>query len=124
MNLPVWLECGRNVRLTSSLPLTSPLSKLRQCVSLDASQPYESSRLNRELALPYLLPDFLRSSGSGTGSTQPREYARGVNGVMCSREVVYYLERNDRHCGPVVSVPGHRSRGPGSNLRATRLSEK
>jgi hypothetical protein len=26
------------------------------------------------------LPDFLRSSGSGTGSTQPREYNRGSNG--------------------------------------------
>jgi hypothetical protein len=24
------------------------------------------------------LPDFLRSSGSGTGSTQPREYNRGA----------------------------------------------
>jgi hypothetical protein len=33
--------------------------------------------------------DFLRSSGSGTGSTQPREYIRGVNGVTCSREVVF-----------------------------------
>jgi hypothetical protein len=29
------------------------------------------------------LPDFLSSSGSGTGSTQPREYTRGVNGVIC-----------------------------------------
>jgi hypothetical protein len=27
--------------------------------------------------------DFLGSSGSGTGSTQPREYSRGVNGVIC-----------------------------------------
>jgi hypothetical protein len=24
------------------------------------------------------VPDFLRSSGSGTGSTQPREYNRGA----------------------------------------------
>jgi hypothetical protein len=28
------------------------------------------------------LPDFRRSSGSGTGSTQPRGYTRGVNGVI------------------------------------------
>jgi hypothetical protein len=32
------------------------------------------------------LPDFLRSSGSGTGSTQSREYSRGVNGVICEAE--------------------------------------
>jgi hypothetical protein len=29
------------------------------------------------------LPEFLRSSGSGTGSTQAREYSRRVNGVTC-----------------------------------------
>jgi hypothetical protein len=29
------------------------------------------------------LPLFLRSSGSETGSTQPREYNWGVNGVIC-----------------------------------------
>jgi hypothetical protein len=29
------------------------------------------------------LSHFLRSIGSGTGSTQPREYSRGVNGVIC-----------------------------------------
>jgi hypothetical protein len=29
------------------------------------------------------LPDFLRSTGYGTGSTQPREYSGGVNGVIC-----------------------------------------
>jgi hypothetical protein len=29
------------------------------------------------------LPDFLSSSGSGTGSTQPRGYNWGVNGVIC-----------------------------------------
>jgi hypothetical protein len=28
------------------------------------------------------LPDFLGSSESGTGSTKPREYTRGVNGVI------------------------------------------
>jgi hypothetical protein len=28
------------------------------------------------------LADFLSSSGSGTGYTQPREYTRGVNGVI------------------------------------------
>jgi hypothetical protein len=27
-----------------------------------------------------VLPDFLRSSGSGTGSTQPCEYNRGATG--------------------------------------------
>jgi hypothetical protein len=27
--------------------------------------------------------DFPRISGPGTGSTQPREYSRGVNGVIC-----------------------------------------
>jgi hypothetical protein len=32
------------------------------------------------------LPDFLRSGGSGTGSTQPREYNCGVNGVICVAE--------------------------------------
>jgi hypothetical protein len=32
------------------------------------------------------LPDFLASTGSGTGSTQPREYTRGVNGVICVAE--------------------------------------
>jgi hypothetical protein len=32
------------------------------------------------------LPGLLRSSGSGTGSTQPREYTRGVNGVICVAE--------------------------------------
>jgi hypothetical protein len=26
-----------------------------------------------------VVPDFLRSSGSGMGTTQPREYDRGVN---------------------------------------------
>jgi hypothetical protein len=29
------------------------------------------------------VPDFPRSSGSGTGSTQPREYTRGVKGEIC-----------------------------------------
>jgi hypothetical protein len=51
------------------------------------------------------LPDFLRSSGSGTGSTQPREYN--------------WLPR-----GLVVRVPGYRSRGPGSIPGSTRFSEK
>jgi hypothetical protein len=32
---------------------------------------------------PGSIPDFRRSSGSGTGSTQPREYNWGVNGVIC-----------------------------------------
>jgi hypothetical protein len=32
------------------------------------------------------LSDFLRISGSGTGSTQPREYTRGVKGVLCVAE--------------------------------------
>jgi hypothetical protein len=32
------------------------------------------------------LPDFLRSSGSATGSTQPREYTRKLNGVICVPE--------------------------------------
>jgi hypothetical protein len=32
------------------------------------------------------LPDFLTSSPSGTGSTQPREYSRGINGVICVAE--------------------------------------
>jgi hypothetical protein len=32
------------------------------------------------------LPDFLRSSWSEAGSTQPREYSRGVNGVICVAE--------------------------------------
>jgi hypothetical protein len=32
------------------------------------------------------LPDFPKSSGSGTGSTQTREYNWGVNGVMCVAE--------------------------------------
>jgi hypothetical protein len=31
-------------------------------------------------------PDFLRSSGFGTGPTQPSEYTRGVNGVICVAE--------------------------------------
>jgi hypothetical protein len=30
----------------------------------------------------------------------------------------------DHFCGLVVSVPGYRSRGPGSNPGATRFSEK
>jgi hypothetical protein len=34
------------------------------------------------------LPDFLRSSASGTGSTQPREYSRGVNGLICVAEML------------------------------------
>jgi hypothetical protein len=32
------------------------------------------------------LPDFLKSSGSATGSTQSREYTRGVDGVICVAE--------------------------------------
>jgi hypothetical protein len=32
------------------------------------------------------LRGFLRGSGSGTGSTQPREYTRGVNRVICVAE--------------------------------------
>jgi hypothetical protein len=35
------------------------------------------------------LPDSPRSSGSGTGSSQPLKYTRGFNGVTCSREVVF-----------------------------------
>jgi hypothetical protein len=35
-----------------------------------------------EVRVPFpALPDFL-NSGSGMGSTQPREYNRGVNGVI------------------------------------------
>jgi hypothetical protein len=77
------------------------------------------------------LPYFLRSSGS----TEPRHYNWGVNGVTCSRGVVcfqwdtnwilkYYLERNDRLCGLVVRVPGYKSREMGSIPGATRFSEK
>jgi hypothetical protein len=29
---------------------------------------------------------FLGCGGSGTGSSQPREYSRAVNGVMCVAE--------------------------------------
>jgi hypothetical protein len=65
------------------------------------------------------LPDFLRSSGSGTESTLHREYSRGVNGIF-----KYYLERNYRLCGLVVRVPGYGSRGPGSIPGANRFSEK
>jgi hypothetical protein len=32
------------------------------------------------------LPDFLTGCGFGKGSTQPREYNRGVNGVICVAE--------------------------------------
>jgi hypothetical protein len=32
------------------------------------------------------LPHFLRSSETGTGSIQPRENSRGVNGVTCVAE--------------------------------------
>jgi hypothetical protein len=31
---------------------------------------------------------------------------------------------NDRLCGLVIIVPGYRSRGPGSNLGATRFPEQ
>jgi hypothetical protein len=37
------------------------------------------------------LPDFLRSGGSGTGSTQPREYNWGVNEVIFVAEKYYWL---------------------------------
>jgi hypothetical protein len=36
----------------------------------------------------------------------------------------YYLERNDHHFRLVITVPGYRSRGPGSIRGATRFSEK
>jgi hypothetical protein len=40
-----------------------------------------------EAWVPFLaLPDLLRGIGSGTGSTQPREYTRGINGVICVAE--------------------------------------
>jgi hypothetical protein len=32
------------------------------------------------------IPRFSEKCGSGTGSTQPREYTRGVNGVICVAE--------------------------------------
>jgi hypothetical protein len=62
------------------------------------------------------LPDFQRSSGSETGSTQPREYSRRVNGVICVAEkqcfqwgtnwiFKYYLERFDLLCGLVATDP-------------------
>jgi hypothetical protein len=34
------------------------------------------------------LPDFLRSSGSGTGSTQPREYARKISQCIKDLELI------------------------------------
>jgi hypothetical protein len=40
-------------------------------------------------------------------------------------EFIYVMYKKvDRLCGQVVRVPGYRSRGPGSNLCATRFSEK
>jgi hypothetical protein len=44
------------------------------------------------------LPDFLRSSGSGTGSTQPREDNWGATWMEKQRLRVYKTEINDRGC--------------------------
>jgi hypothetical protein len=79
-------------------------------------------------------PVFQRRRGSGMGSTQPREYNWGVNGVTCVAEkkcfqwgtnwiFKYYLGRSDLFCGLVARVPAYRSRGLGSFTGVTRFSK-
>jgi hypothetical protein len=59
------------------------------CIAMIASLVYWLEFLATDpevrVRLP-VLPDFLRSSGSGTGSTQSRECSRGVSGVICIAE--------------------------------------
>jgi hypothetical protein len=58
---------------------------------------------------------FLRTSGSGTGSTQPQVMGleQGPLGLMSTIEELLG-RKSDHLCGLVVRVPGYRSRGPGS----------
>jgi hypothetical protein len=59
---------------------------------------------------------------------KPITAKRPINQILSVFDVfvilVYKVQSVDRLCGPVVRVPGHRSRGPGSISGATSFSEK